>query len=59
MPIRTWPAAFCILALVLARFALNASAAQSVQPTRDIKLISSAGARALVDACSAWAEKNK
>src|SRR5215510_4767250 len=52
MRIRTWLAAFWIL------FALDASA-QSVQPTRDIKLISSAGARALVDACSAWAEKNK
>jgi uncharacterized protein GlcG (DUF336 family) len=45
--------------LGLSRFAPVASAAQSVQPTRDIKLISSAGARALVDACSAWAEKNK
>ena len=29
------------------------------QPTRDIKIISSAGARALADACSAWAEQNK
>jgi uncharacterized protein GlcG (DUF336 family) len=58
MRIRTWPAACCILALVLSHFALDASA-QAVQPTRDIKLISSAGARALVDACSAWAEKNK
>ena len=37
-------------------FAQNASA---MQMTRDIKVISSAGARALVDACSAWAEKNK
>ena len=27
--------------------------------TRDIKLISSAGARALADACAAWAEQNK
>jgi uncharacterized protein GlcG (DUF336 family) len=27
--------------------------------TRDIKVISSAGARALADACSAWAEQNK
>ena len=27
--------------------------------TRDIKVISSAGARALADACIAWAEKNK
>ena len=27
--------------------------------TRDMKIISSAGARALADACSAWAEQNK
>jgi glc operon protein GlcG len=30
-----------------------------VKLTRDIKVISSAGARALVDTCIAWAEKNK
>jgi len=29
------------------------------QATRDMKVISSAGARALADACSAWAEQNK
>lgn len=29
------------------------------QATREIKVISSAGARALVDACSAWAAQNK
>src|ERR1700751_595275 len=29
------------------------------QLTRDIKVISSAGARALADACTAWAEQNK
>jgi len=28
-------------------------------PTKDIKIISSSGARALADACSAWAEQNK
>jgi glc operon protein GlcG len=33
--------------------------AQQKPLTRDIKVISSAGARALVDACSAWAEQNK
>ena len=27
--------------------------------TRDVKVISSAGARALADACTAWAEQNK
>jgi uncharacterized protein GlcG (DUF336 family) len=42
--------------LVLTSFASDASAAQL---TRDVKVISSAGARALVDACSAWATKNK
>ena len=30
-----------------------------VKPTRDVKVISSAGARALADACTAWAEQNK
>jgi uncharacterized protein GlcG (DUF336 family) len=30
-----------------------------IKTTRDIKVISSAGARALADACSAWAEQNK
>jgi glc operon protein GlcG len=31
----------------------------AMQPTRDVKVISSAGARALADACTAWAEQNK
>ena len=34
-------------------------AAKDLPPTRDVKVISSAGARALVDACSAWAAENK
>ena len=34
-------------------------ATSEVKTTRDIKVISSAGARALADACSAWAEQNK
>jgi uncharacterized protein GlcG (DUF336 family) len=33
--------------------------AQQKSLTRDIKIISSAGARALADACAAWAEQNK
>ena len=39
---------------------LQAQAQQphSLPATRDIKLISSAGARALADACAAWAEQN-
>jgi glc operon protein GlcG len=45
-----------ILVLLVVSFAADASA---MQMTRDIKIISSAGARALVDACAAWAEKNK
>ena len=32
---------------------------RDVELTRDIKIISSAGARALADACIAWAERNK
>jgi glc operon protein GlcG len=46
----------CLCTLTMLSFAANAAAAQL---TRDIKVISSAGARALVDACAAWAEKNK
>jgi glc operon protein GlcG len=34
-------------------------ASSDLKATRDIKVISSAGARALVDACAAWAEQNK
>jgi len=45
---------FCAM-LILLSFASNASAQQM---TRDIKVISSAGARALVDQCAAWAQKN-
>jgi glc operon protein GlcG len=37
----------------------HAQAMPMKQATREMKIISSAGARALVDACSAWAEKNK
>ena len=33
--------------------------ARDFKATRDIKIISSAGARALADACAAWAEQNK
>jgi uncharacterized protein GlcG (DUF336 family) len=43
-------------------FAGEVSALQTtrdLKPTRDIKVISSAGARAMVDACTAWGEQNK
>ena len=39
--------------------ALAGQAARTASPTRDIKVISSAGARALADACTAWGEQNK
>jgi uncharacterized protein GlcG (DUF336 family) len=38
---------------------LAAQGRGEVKLTRDIKVISSAGARALADACTAWAERNK
>jgi len=42
-----------------ARPAPGKPAAGDLKATRDIKIISSAGARALADACSTWAEQNK
>jgi glc operon protein GlcG len=54
MRIRLYVFSLCVL--IALSFAADASA---MQLTRDIKVISSAGARALVDSCSAWAEKNK
>jgi glc operon protein GlcG len=53
---RIRPYLFSLGVLAAISFAENASA---MQLTRDVKVISSAGARALVDACSAWADKNK
>jgi len=49
----------CLLSLCLLATASLAENASAMQLTRDIKVISSAGARSLVDACAAWAEKNK
>lgn len=54
MRIRSFFVLLCVL--VTLPFGSDAAAAQL---TRDVKVISSAGARSLVDACSAWAEKNK
>lgn len=51
-----------LLVLVTAPLATPVSAAQTrgeIKLTRDIKVISSAGARALADACTAWAERNR
>jgi uncharacterized protein GlcG (DUF336 family) len=44
--------------LIALSFAAAASA-QATQATRDIKIISSAGARAMADACVVWAQQNK
>jgi glc operon protein GlcG len=54
MRIRLCVISFCVA--VGLSFCEDASA---MQLTRDIKVISSAGARALVDACAAWAGQNK
>jgi len=53
MRIRPYMFSVCLLAML--SVAVDAAA---MQLTRDIKIISSAGARALVDSCSAWAQKN-
>ena len=42
-----------------ASHAFGAQAARDIKATRDVKVISSAGARALADACTVWAEQNK
>jgi glc operon protein GlcG len=48
-----------LAAMYPAAQALAMQAARDTRPTRDIKVISSAGARAMADACTAWAEQNK
>jgi uncharacterized protein GlcG (DUF336 family) len=50
--------AVCAMAAALRPLPSNAQQ-KSTSPTRDIKVISSAGARAMADACTAWAEQNK
>jgi uncharacterized protein GlcG (DUF336 family) len=45
--------------LCLSFVVLAAPAALAQKSTREIKVISSSGARAMADACTAWAEKNK
>ena len=49
----------CVLSLSLMVMASLAADALALQATREIKVISSAGARAMADACTAWAEQNK
>lgn len=48
-----------LLSLVALLAGYVAADASELPPTRDIKIISSAGARAMADACSTWAEQNK
>ena len=53
---------FLLSVLVAASCSTTAIALQNtkeLKPTREITIISSAGARALADACTAWAERNK
>src|SRR3989475_12542947 len=50
---------FCVLLLSVMVMVSSAADASAMQLTKDVKVISSAGARALADACAAWAEKNK
>ena len=49
----------CMLLLAALVTVSPAAEASAMQATRDIKVISSAGARAMADACIAWAEQNK
>ena len=49
----------CVLSLSVLAIVSPAAEASAMQATRDIKVISSAGARAMADACIAWAEQNK
>ena len=59
---RIRPCLLSLSALVAVSFATDVSAGQAARgaaATRDIKTISSAGARAMADACTAWAEQNK
>jgi glc operon protein GlcG len=51
--------AFLLALIYPAAGALAGQATRNTRPTRDIKVISSAGARAMADACTAWAEQNK
>src|SRR5215831_6940056 len=49
----------CGIVGALALTPLDAQQTRPMTATRDVKVISSAGARALADACTAWAEQNK
>jgi uncharacterized protein GlcG (DUF336 family) len=60
MRIRRSVLSLSVVAMVaMAAHAFGMQAARHLSPTTDIKIISSAGARAMADACIAWAEQNK
>ena len=59
---RIRPHVLSLSVLATISFAAAPSAMQAtrnIQATRDVKVISSAGARAMADACTGWAEQNK
>jgi glc operon protein GlcG len=47
------------IAVIATALAAQSFAAQPAAPLRTMKILSSAGARGLVEGCTAWAEKNK
>src|SRR4051794_37499546 len=49
----------CVLLVSILVAVVATSEASQLKATRDVKVISSAGARAMADACTAWAEQNK
>src|SRR5580765_5940638 len=49
----------CLSALVALSTGVSAQQPTDIKLTRNVTVVSSAGARALADACTAWAEKNK
>jgi uncharacterized protein GlcG (DUF336 family) len=50
---------FAVIATAVASHASASQATHAIRPTREITIVSSAGARALADACTAWAEQNE
>ena len=56
---RIRPYLLSLSAVLALSVAVDSSAAPAMSPTRDMKIISSAGARAMADACTAWAVQNK
>jgi len=55
---RIWARLFSLSDLFAVTLIADSWAAPAASPTRTVKIISSAGARGLVEGCTAWAEKN-